>query len=108
MAQKKKVCLYSPYLPKHFGGGEKYLFDVALALAERYEVFIAISQSENAEFAHSAEGFAVIKQNYERFLHRKLDSLTFIPTPLGTNTFFLQNPSLFITVDLNLSIYFGI
>jgi len=23
-----KIALYSPYLPKHAGGGEKYLFDL--------------------------------------------------------------------------------
>jgi glycosyltransferase involved in cell wall biosynthesis len=41
-----KICLYSPYIPKHFGGGELYLLQVAQSLLKDHEVFLAISEFE--------------------------------------------------------------
>ena len=38
-----KIVFYSPYLPEHFGGGEKYLLDTALVYAAKHKVFIALS-----------------------------------------------------------------
>jgi len=39
-----RIALYSPYLPKHLGGGEKYLLDVANSLLTAgHEVILAIS-----------------------------------------------------------------
>lgn len=74
-----RICLYSPYLPDHFGGGEKHFFDTANALANKNKVYIAI-RGENL----SLERLAKIKKNYqERFPFRDGD-LTFIATPLGT------------------------
>ena len=43
-----KIALYSPYLPKHAGGGEKYLFDCAKILEEEgHNVSIAVSSEKN-------------------------------------------------------------
>ena len=77
-----KACLYSPYIPKHVGGGEKYMLDVACALAKKYTVSIAIPQ----QYA----GDASIVKKYESFLNRSLDDISFIPSPLGSKTNFLQ------------------
>ena len=72
-----KICLYSPYIPKHTGGGEKYLFDVASVLAEHHEVCIAISASDLANETD-------IRKRYELFLNRSLKNITFISSPIDS------------------------
>jgi len=82
-----KIALISPYFPKHFGGGEKYLLDTAKILAEKgHEVLIAVSQTEKL----NAEKKNEIKKNYENFLDYSLDNIDFIASPLGTNSSFLK------------------
>lgn len=81
-----KIAIYSPYLPKHFGGGEKYLFDTAQVLAQKHQVFVAISQ----ESALSQQAIKNIGQQYSQFLNSNLDKLNFINTPLGTSASFLK------------------
>ncbi len=71
-----RVCLYSPYLPDHFGGGEKYLLDVALSLARKHSVVIALPK----RYAGNGE----IIEQYEAFLGRSLAKVNFIPSPLGS------------------------
>jgi glycosyltransferase involved in cell wall biosynthesis len=78
-----KICLYSPYVPKHIGGGERYMFDVALALAKQHQVFFAVAESA---FTSATE----IAQKYEAFLGESLSSITFIPGPIGTNHSFFS------------------
>ncbi|PIY79883.1 MAG: hypothetical protein COY81_00125 [Candidatus Pacebacteria bacterium CG_4_10_14_0_8_um_filter_43_12] len=80
-----KICFYSPYLPTHFGGGEKHLFDVALIAAQSHQVKIAISDRLVA-----ASGLQSIKRSYQQFLGCSLDSLSFISTPLGSKKSFLH------------------
>lgn len=77
-----KICLYSPYIPKHAGGGEKYMFDVATSLAKKHAVSIAVPQ----QYA----GDASIVKKYELFLNRSLDNISFVPSPLGSTANFLQ------------------
>ncbi len=77
-----KVCLYSPYLPDHFGGGEKYLLDVALSLARKHSVAIALPE----KYAGNGE----IVDHYESFLDRSLAEIHFIPSPLGSQASFLK------------------
>lgn len=82
-----KIVFYSPYLPKHAGGGEKYLFDCAKILVEEnFEVFIAISR----ETPLSQEEILAIKSKYESFLNYSLDKVNFITTPLATRAIFLN------------------
>jgi glycosyltransferase involved in cell wall biosynthesis len=76
-----KICLYSPYVPKHLGGGEKHFFDVARIVAKRYPILVAISQDE---FANQTK--EDIKAKYEAFLGEKLDNVDFIASPLGTSS----------------------
>ncbi len=81
-----KIALYSPYLPNHFGGGEHYLLNVALALAQEHQVYVAI----NAKNKLDATKLAKIKTQYEQFLAQKLNNITFIETPLGSAANFLK------------------
>lgn len=79
-----KIAFYSPYVPKHFGGGEKYFFDVACTYATKHQVFIALpSQTKKADLSK-------IKKEYEDFLHRDLSQLKFIISPFGANNCRLQ------------------
>lgn len=75
------VCFYSPYMPKHFGGGEKHILDMATVLSQHAEVKIAIAQSA---IPHD-QTLQHIKEAYEKFLGRSLDSIQFIEAPLGTS-----------------------
>lgn len=77
------ICLYSPYVPKHVGGGERYMFDVALALANNHTVTFAIAQS-------SFTSEKLIREQYEEFLGESLSQISFIPTPIGTGASFWQ------------------
>lgn len=77
-----KICLYSPYIPQHTGGGEKYMLDVALILAKKHHVSIAVPQ----QYA----GDASIVKKYESFLNKSLESISFIPTPLGSGANFIR------------------
>lgn len=75
-----KICLYSPYVPKHVGGGEKYFFDAASALAQHHEVTIALPQRcTRAEIEQS-------QQKYEQFLERSMENITFSVAPLHNGT----------------------
>jgi len=74
------ICFYSPYIPKHFGGGEKHLLDIASVLAQHAEVSIAVSQAEQP----SDCSLQRVKEQYEQFLGRSLDGVSFIESPLGT------------------------
>lgn len=83
-----KIALYSPYLPKHAGGGEKYLFDCAKILAEEgHEVSIAISSEEGLL---SSELTETVRKKYEGFLNYSLDGIKFIASPLFTSANFLK------------------
>lgn len=83
-----KIALYSPYLPKHAGGGERYLFDCAKILVEEgHEVSIAISIEENSLRTDTVD---LIKKKYEQFLNYSLSDIKFIATPLFTTANFLK------------------
>lgn len=77
-----KICLYSPYVPKHIGGGERYIFDVAITLAKHHQVFFAVSAGA---FTSQQE----IQAKYEQFLGESLAGITFVPTPISSNASFL-------------------
>jgi len=83
-----KIALYSPYLPKHAGGGEKYLFDCAKILVEEgHEVSIAISSEESSLTPELEE---MIKKKYEEFLNYSLANIKFIVSPLFTSAGFFK------------------
>ena len=78
-----KVFLYSPYIPKHFGGGEKYLLDVARVLAQSksLEVTVAVSQSNQL----SQKQLNNVKKQYANFFNINLNNLVFVSSPLGSS-----------------------
>jgi len=69
-----RICLYSPYLPKHTGGGERYLFDVARCLRSRHRVQVAFTGTDWQENE--------IRQRYQQFLGYSLEGIEVISTPL--------------------------
>lgn len=76
-----KICLYSPYLPGHFGGGEKYMLDVATTLAQQgQEVFIATAPTAKSQ---QLEDY---RKKYERFFNLSLENIRFIPAPFLNGT----------------------
>ena len=81
-----KILLISPYVPKHFGGGEKYLFDVAkILLDKKHQVFLSANLSEEL----TATKFEEIQKSYENFLNYSLDGIKFIKTVFNKeNNFF--------------------
>ena len=71
------IALYSPYIPEHTGGGEKYLLDVARVLVRLgHKVSVAV----RGEHVLTAQ----LRQKYERFLGESLEGIHFVPTPVGT------------------------
>lgn len=81
MGKSKKIVFFSPYLPKHFGGGEKYLLDCAvLAAASGAVVYLAYSSLEEL----SPEQITQITKAYQDFFNLDLSGLRFIRTPLFT------------------------
>ncbi len=79
-----KICFYSPYLGKHFGGGEKYLLDVAQIYANhKHQVFMAIRANLDLNIEE-------IKKKYSHFFNLNLDQINFITTPVGTSAKFLK------------------
>jgi glycosyltransferase involved in cell wall biosynthesis len=94
-----KILLVSPYLPKHFGGGEKYIFDVAKTLAENgHQVMMAIPNLSKID-----ENPEKIKKNYEDFLSYSLEEISFIDSQLTADYSFLQK--LFWTRKFDLIYY---
>lgn len=79
-----KICLISPYIPDHFGGGEKYLFDVARILSKKHQVVMGISRSVDQK------EIAAAKKKYGLFLNASLDKIEFISTPLMSSTTFIK------------------
>ncbi len=74
-----KIAFYSPYLPNHFGGGEKYFFDTALTYAAKHQVFIVLPANTKKDDLEK------IRLAYQEFLHCPLDNLKFIISPFGQN-----------------------
>lgn len=83
-----KIVFYSPYFPKHFGGGEKYLLDCITALLEREkdEIYLALPTQDFL----TQEQSTIIRQRYQKFCAYDLAQLKIIATPLGTDASFWQ------------------
>jgi len=79
-----KIGLYSPYVPTHVGGGEKYFFDVAKILADLgHDVFILLENKVSSSALHIEK----IRLHYEVFLGISLEKISFISSPFGSGTF---------------------
>lgn len=75
-----KICFYSPYVPKHFGGGERHFFDVATLAATKHEVVIAIDKTEEKKLEQ-------VRAEYQKFLNYSLENLKFEYSPIPTGGF---------------------
>ena len=77
-----RIAVYSPYIPKHRGGGEKHFFDVVKVLAKHHQVSVALP----AAFGNTiSSNQAKLWQNkYESLLGEPLGNVNWIPSPLGT------------------------
>jgi len=80
-----KVCLFSPYFPDHFGGGERHLLDIAAHLSPTSRVCIAFPEAKAASIDLTA-----VKENYEKFYGASLETVAFITTPVGTRENFFR------------------
>lgn len=82
-----KICLYSPYVPKHVGGGEKYFFDVAKTLMELgHDVCVAVTHDLSGHTTFSSgkvSDSSAIRHKYEQFLGYSLTQLQFVPAPIN-------------------------
>ncbi len=86
-----KICLYSPYVPKHVGGGEKYFFDVARELAELgHEVYVGVPNTTSPGLFEEISSAAKIRRQYEQFLDCSLEKVRFITTPIGGAASFFE------------------
>lgn len=95
-----KICLYSPYVPKHIGGGEKYLFDVAQTLVNLgHDVSVSVTchldgsltfPSQHMDKDGQVSDHQQIRQKYQDFLDSSLEKVKFIPTPLNGQASFWQ------------------
>lgn len=83
-----KTVFYSPYFPKHYGGGEKYLLDCIHALLERGrdEIYLALPTKEFL----TQEQVAIIRKQYQNFSAYDLSKIKIVATPLGTDASFWQ------------------
>lgn len=76
--KRLNICLFSPYIPDHFGGGERYLLSVAEFLSRNHKVVIAIPSDEIKKSDEE-----VIRQKYQDFFQLDLRRVRFIASPLG-------------------------
>ena len=80
-----KVCLYSPYFPNVFGGGEKHLLDIATHLPKNWMITVAFP-SLNSKKKSSTQ----IREEYESFYGKSLKNIRFLYAPLGSGSNFLE------------------
>lgn len=73
-----KICFFSPYIPGHFGGGEKHFFDTALVAAEKHTVTVAIPNGYDT---------GQVAREYTQFMGESLECLTFVSGPFIGGSF---------------------
>ncbi len=85
-SQSISICFYSPYIPKHFGGGERHILTIASILSRFYRVVIAISGKEELD----EEAINTIRESYSEHFNLDLSWVDFQHTPLGTDASFFK------------------
>lgn len=76
-----RICFYSPYIPEHFGGGEKHLFDVALSASRFHQVTIGIRATK----VTTIDQLANVKNRYQKLFNYDLSAISFVTIPIGTD-----------------------
>jgi len=85
MEKKLSICFISPYLPKSFGGGEKYLLDCAALLASQHQVYVAVPKQSRPR---TKQQLNEIKLEYAQFLNKDLTKVEFIDSPFFSDSSF--------------------
>lgn len=75
-----KIGLYSPYFPQHFGGGEKHLLAVALALVDQG---LAVTICFNGQGNERIEEIVSKYENYFGLNLKKINWLIIKPSMMG-------------------------
>lgn len=70
-----KIGLYSPYIPKHFGGGEKHILTSAWYLSQKHDVEVLIPSDAPAEKQW--------REKYESLFGLDLSKVHFLASPLA-------------------------
>jgi len=73
-----KIGLYSPYIPKHFGGGEKHMLTSAWYLSQKHDVEVLIPSDSGDEKTWRAK--------YESLFDLDLSRVKFMASPLADRT----------------------
>lgn len=76
MEERKRIGLYSPYIPEHAGGGERYLFSVAEIASEMHDVTVLVRQEMREE---------ELRKRYEEAFRLDLTRVRFTRTSIGTD-----------------------
>ncbi len=84
MGQRTRVGLYSPYVPEHSGGGERYFFSVAESLSTYAEPVVLVRPFRGHE------NMNMVREKYERTFHMDLSRVKFQSTSLGTSSSVVQ------------------
>lgn len=85
-AHPLSICFYSPYVPKHFGGGERHFFTIASVLSRFFDVIIAISNKTPL----TEEEVKLIRKAYSEKFGLDLSWVEFRSTPIGTDEGFVK------------------
>ncbi len=80
MAQRMRIGIYSPYLPKHYGGGEKHVLTTTAYLSQNHDVEILIPSAFNSEDLTRAVS------QYESFFDLDLSLVEWKHSPLADRT----------------------
>jgi glycosyltransferase involved in cell wall biosynthesis len=88
---RKSICLHSPYVPGHFGGGERYFFDVAHQLSLMgHDVCIAIPKEYAEAKGADWDEATSLRKDYEAFLGLDLADIEWRLAPLSANHSWLE------------------
>lgn len=86
-----KIAIFSPYWRDQVaGGGEKHLLEIALVLAQKHQVSIAIAKPNQILKDKESAVLNDYQQFYERFLGKSLAQLNWCFTPLMTSALWLS------------------
>ena len=81
-----RICFFSPYIPEHFGGGEKYTLSCCESLSKKHSVYLAIPGQK--KFSESRKNN--IRDQYRKRLSVDLSNVKIISTPLYTRSSFIK------------------
>ncbi|MBI5151214.1 MAG: glycosyltransferase [Candidatus Pacebacteria bacterium] len=90
MAKRKRIGIYSPYIPEHFGGGERYIFSVAECASIHHDVVILVRSDIVERIFSAIPDQDVLRKRYEQAFHLNLSRVHFKFTSLGVRSHPLQ------------------